>query len=481
MIKRSKSTRSGKVKHSINLALLVIYLLLGGSLLFLIFKYNILAFRYINLVVAALVLLVALAGFVLIVLKKAEKFTIFLLVLSILVSSVSLFTVQQFVGLTNRLNVTTNYSEYSISVAVLADSEIGNVTQLTSVTAPTETDNENIQKLLDDIKSTQSKELTVERSSSYVSAYKSLITGETKAIVLNSVFENIIESEYPDYASKIKKIYTKGLTKKVEAPKTSKSQSFNIYVSGIDTYGPISSVSRSDVNILMTVNRDTKKILLTTTPRDSYVPIADGGNNQKDKLTHAGIYGVDSSIHTLENLYGVDINYYVRLNFTSFLKLIDLLGGVDVYNDQEFTSLHGQFHFPVGNVHLNSAQALGFVRERYSLADGDRDRGRNQQKVIVAIIQKLTSTEALKNYSNIIESLQDSLQTNMPLETMMDLVNGQLESGGTYKVNSQDLKGIGRMGLPSYAMPDSNLYMMEVDDSSLASAKAAIQDVMEGK
>lgn len=481
MIKRSKSTRSGKVKHSINLALLVIYLLLGGSLLFLIFKYNILAFRYINLVVAALVLLVALAGFVLIVLKKAEKFTIFLLVLSILVSSVSLFTIQQFVGLTNRLNVTTNYSEYSISVAVLADSEIGNVTQLTSVTAPTETDNENIQKLLDDIKSTQSKELTVERSSSYVSAYKSLIAGETKAIVLNSVFENIIESEYPDYASKIKKIYTKGLTKKVEAPKTSKSQSFNIYVSGIDTYGPISSVSRSDVNILMTVNRDTKKILLTTTPRDSYVPIADGGNNQKDKLTHAGIYGVDSSIHTLENLYGVDINYYVRLNFTSFLKLIDLLGGVDVYNDQEFTSLHGQFHFPVGNVHLNSAQALGFVRERYSLADGDRDRGRNQQKVIVAIIQKLTSTEALKNYSNIIESLQDSLQTNMPLETMMDLVNGQLESGGTYKVNSQDLKGIGRMGLPSYAMPDSNLYMMEVDDSSLASAKAAIQDVMEGK
>ncbi|MGX7074345.1 LCP family glycopolymer transferase CpsA [Falseniella ignava] len=481
MIKRSKSTRSGKVKHSINLALLVIYLLLGGSLLFLIFKYNILAFRYINLVVAALVLLVALAGFVLIVLKKAEKFTIFLLVLSILVSSVSLFTVQQFVGLTNRLNVTTNYSEYSISVAVLADSEIGNVTQLTSVTAPTETDNENIRKLLDDIKSTQSKELTVERSSSYVSAYKSLIAGETKAIVLNSVFENIIESEYPDYASKIKKIYTKGLTKKVEAPKTSKSQSFNIYVSGIDTYGPISSVSRSDVNILMTVNRDTKKILLTTTPRDSYVPIADGGNNQKDKLTHAGIYGVDSSIHTLENLYGVDINYYVRLNFTSFLKLIDLLGGVDVYNDQEFTSLHGQFHFPVGNVHLNSAQALGFVRERYSLADGDRDRGRNQQKVIVAIIQKLTSTEALKNYSNIIESLQDSLQTNMPLETMMDLVNGQLESGGTYKVNSQDLKGIGRMGLPSYAMPDSNLYMMEVDDSSLASAKAAIQDVMEGK
>lgn len=481
MNKRSKRARSGKVKRSVNIALLTIYVLLGGFLLFLIFRHNILAFRYLNVITAAVVILVALASLLLIIYRKAEKFTIFFLILAILVSSVSFFALQQFVGFTSHINSTSNYSEYSMSVVVLKDSEVHNVTQLDSVTGPTDTDNENIQKLIADIKTSQSKELTVEQSTSYLAAYKSLVSGEAKAIVLNSVFENIIESEYPDYASKIRKIYTKNITKEVAAPKVSKNKSFNVYVSGIDTYGPISSVSRSDVNILMTVNQDSKKILLTTTPRDSYVPIADGGNNQKDKLTHAGIYGVDSSIHTLENLYGVDINYYVRLNFTSFLKLIDLLGGVDVYNDQEFTSRHGKFHFPVGNVHLDSEQALGFVRERYSLADGDRDRGRNQQKVIVAIIQKLTSTEALKNYSDIIQGLQDSLQTNMPIETMMDLVNAQLESGGSYKVNSQDLKGTGQMGLPSYAMPDSNLYMMEIDDSSLAAAKSAIQDVMEGR
>ena len=481
MNKRSKRARSGKVKRSVNIALLTIYVLLGGFLLFLIFRHNILAFRYLNVITAAVVILVALASLLLIIYRKAEKFTIFFLTLAILVSSVSFFALQQFVGFTSHINSTSNYSEYSMSVVVLKESEVHNVTQLDSVTGPTDTDNENIQKLIADIKTSQSKELTVEQSTSYLAAYTSLVSGEAKAIVLNSVFENIIESEYPDYASKIRKIYTKNITKEVAAPKVSKNKSFNVYVSGIDTYGPISSVSRSDVNILMTVNRDSKKILLTTTPRDSYVPIADGGNNQKDKLTHAGIYGVDSSIHTLENLYGVDINYYVRLNFTSFLKLIDLLGGVDVYNDQEFTSRHGKFHFPVGNVHLDSEQALGFVRERYSLADGDRDRGRNQQKVIVAIIQKLTSTEALKNYSDIIQGLQDSLQTNMPIETMMDLVNAQLESGGSYKVNSQDLKGTGQMGLPSYAMPDSNLYMMEIDDSSLAAAKSAIQDVMEGR
>ena len=481
MNKRSKRARSGKVKRSINIALLTIYVLLGGFLLFLIFRHNILAFRYLNVMTAAVVILVALASLLLIIYRKAEKYTIFFLTLAILMSSVSFFALQQFVGFTSHINSTSNYSEYSMSVVVLKDSDVHNVTQLDSVTGPTDTDNDNIQKLIADIKTSQSKELTVEQSTSYLAAYKSLVSGEAKAIVLNSVFENIIESEYPDYASKIRKIYTKNITKEVAAPKVSKNKSFNVYVSGIDTYGPISSVSRSDVNILMTVNQDSKKILLTTTPRDSYVPIADGGNNQKDKLTHAGIYGVDSSIHTLENLYGVDINYYVRLNFTSFLKLIDLLGGVDVYNDQEFTSRHGKFHFPVGNVHLDSEQALGFVRERYSLADGDRDRGRNQQKVIVAIIQKLTSTEALKNYSDIIQGLQDSLQTNMPIETMIDLINTQLESGGSYKVNSQDLKGTGRMGLPSYAMPDSNLYMMEIDDSSLAAAKSAIQDVMEGR
>ena len=482
MNKRSKRARSGKVKRSVNIALLTIYVLLGGFLLFLIFRHNILAFRYLNVITAAVVILVALASLLLIIYRKAEKFTIFFLTLAILVSSVSFFALQQFVGFTSHINSTSNYSEYSMSVVVLKDSEVHNVTQLDSVTGPTDTDNENIQKLIADIKTSQSKELTVEQSTSYLAAYKSLVSGEAKAIVLNSVFENIIESEYPDYASKIRKIYTKNITKEVAAPKVSKNQSFNVYVSGIDTYGPISSVSRSDVNIIMTVNRETKKILLTTTPRDSYVPIADGGNNQKDKLTHAGIYGVDASIHTLENLYGIDLNYYARLNFTSFLKLIDLLGGVDVYNDQEFNAhTNNGKHYPAGTLHLDSKDALGFVRERYSLADGDRDRGRNQQKVIVAIIQKLTSSEALKNYSDIIQGLQDSLQTNMPIETMMDLVNAQLDSGGSYKVNSQDIKGTGRMGLPSYAMPDSNLYMMEIDDSSLATAKSAIQDVMEGR
>ena len=235
------------------------------------------------------------------------------------------------------------------------------------------------------------------------------------------------------------------------------------------------------MNIILTVNTKTKKVLITTTPRDSYVPIALGGNDQKDKLTHAGLYGVDASIKTLENLYNIDLNYYVRLNFTSFLKLIDYLGGVDVDNDKAFTAKHNGQYYAAGRIHLNANQALGFVRERYALSDGDRDRGRNQQKVITAIIRKLTSAEALTNFNDILQGIQDSIQTNMPFVTMMNLVNSQLETGGLYSVESTDLTGVGSMDLPSYAMPNSKLYMMEVDENKLQSIKDAMKAIMEGR
>ena len=458
------------------------YVILAGIVLFQMFRYNLLAFRWINIIITVFAILLAIGAGIFIKKKIAKVFTLLLLIFGITLGSIGVFGIQQFVSVTSKLNETAAVSNYTMSIAVLKDSEISSVSQLESVAAPIDNDQENVQKLIDDIQKNQQKTLTVTSIESYLEAYKQLQSGEVKAIVLNEAFENIIESEYPNYADTIKKIYKMGVKKKVKGPKASKGNGMTIYVSGIDTYGPINSVSRSDVNILMTVNTDTKKVLLTTTPRDSYVPIADGGNDQYDKLTHAGIYGVDASIHTLENLYGIDINYYARLNFTSFLKLIDLLGGIDVYNDQEFNAhTNDGKHYPVGNLHLNSKDALGFVRERYALADGDRDRGRNQQKVITAIIQKLTSTEVLTNYSAVIQGLQESVQTNMPVEVMIDLVNRQLEKGGKYDVQSQDLKGTGRMDLPSYAMPGSQLYMMEVSQDSLASVKAAMTSVLKGE
>ena len=483
MYQRAKKSKKKNDRLKIvNSTLLGVYTLLAAFLIFTIFRYHFLAFRYVNILVTALILSVAVLSGFLIFKGKAGKTTSAILIVALLVGSVSMYAVKGLVDLSAGVNSTSNYSEYEMSIVVPADSDVKNLKQLTNVLAPSGNDQDNIQALMKNISQTQGHELTVDTASSYLAAYKSLTSGEAKAMVLNSVFEDTIRGEDPDYASKIKKIYTYKISKKIDTAigkQDPNAEVFNIYVSGIDTYGPISSVSRSDVNIIMTVNRKTKKVLLTTTPRDAYVPIADGGLNQPDKLTHAGIYGVDASVHTLENLYGIDLNYYVRLNFTSFLKLIDLLGGIDIENDQEFTV--GNTHYPIGNISLNSEQALTFVRERYSLNGGDNDRGKNQEKVIAAVIKKLTSTDALKNYNAILSGLQDSVQTDMSLETMMNLINTQLESGGSYNVTSQALTGTGNTGLPSHAMPEANLYMMEIDQNSLAAAKAAIQEVMEGK
>ena len=483
MYQRAKKSKKKNDRLKIvNSALLGVYTLLAAFLIFTIFRYHFLAFRYVNILVTVLILAVAVLSGFLIFKGKAGKATSALLILALLVGSVSMYAVKGLVDLSAGVNSTSNYSEYEMSIVVPADSDVTDLKQLTNVLAPSGNDQDNVQALMKNISQTQGHELTVDTASSYLAAYKSLTSGEAKAMVLNSVFEDTIRGEDPNYASKIKKIYTHKMSKKIDTAigkQDPNAEVFNIYVSGIDTYGPISSVSRSDVNIIMTVNRKTKKVLLTTTPRDAYVPIADGGLNQPDKLTHAGIYGVDASVHTLENLYGIDLNYYVRLNFTSFLKLIDLLGGIDIENDQEFTV--GNTHYPIGKISLNSEQALTFVRERYSLNGGDNDRGKNQEKVIAAVIKKLTSTDALKNYNAILSGLQDSVQTDMSLETMMNLINTQLESGGSYHVTSQALTGTGNTGLPSHAMPEANLYMMEIDQNSLAAAKAAIQEVMEGK
>jgi len=483
MYQRAKKSKKKSDRLKIvNSTLLGVYTLLAVFLIFTIFRYHFLAFRYVNILVTVLILAEAVLSGILIFKGKAGKTTSAILIVALLVGSVSMYAVKGLVDLSAGVNSTSNYSEYEMSIVVPADSDVKDLKQLTNVLAPSGNDQDNVQALMKNISQTQGHELTVDTASSYLAAYKSLTSGEAKAIVLNSVFEDTIRGEDPDYASKIKKIYTYKISKKIDTAigkQDPNAEVFNIYVSGIDTYGPISSVSRSDVNIIMTVNRKTKKVLLTTTPRDAYVPIADGGLNQPDKLTHAGIYGVDASVHTLENLYGIDLNYYVRLNFTSFLRLIDLLGGIDIENDQEFTV--GNTHYPIGNISLNSEQALTFVRERYSLNGGDNDRGKNQEKVIAAVIKKLTSTDALKNYNAILSGLQDSVQTDMSLETMMNLINTQLESGGSYNVTSQALTGTGNTGLPSHAMPEANLYMMEIDQNSLAAAKAAIQEVMEGK
>ncbi|MBY5000295.1 LCP family protein [Streptococcus suis] len=478
MKKRSRWRKSPKLKL-VNFALWVLYAIILCLFLVTMYRYNILDFRYLNYIVTILLIGVAVLTGLLMWRRKARIFTALVLIFSLVITSVGIYGMQEVVKFSTRLNSNSTFSEYEMSILVPANSEITDVRQLTSILAPAEYDQENITALLDDISKMESTQLATSPATSYLTAYQSMINGESQAMVFNGVFTNILENEDPDFSSKVKKIYSFKVTQTVEtATEQVSGDSFNIYISGIDTYGPISSVSRSDVNIIMTVNRATHKILLTTTPRDSYVAIADGGQNQYDKLTHAGIYGVNASVHTLENLYGIDISNYIRLNFTSFLQLIDLVGGIDVENTQEFTS--GGYNFPVGTVHLDAEQALIFVRERYSLANGDNDRGKNQEKVIAALIKKLSSPENLRNYQAILTGLEGSIQTDLSLETIIGLVNTQLESGTQFTVESQALTGTGRSDLSSYAMPGSQLYMMEINQDSLEQAKAAIQSVLDG-
>ena len=413
--------------------------------------------------------------------KKSPLVTTVVLVIFSLVSLVGIFGFKQMIDITNRMNQTAAFSEVEMSIVVPKESDIKDVSQLTSVQAPTKVDKNNIETLMSALKKDKKVDVKVDDVASYQEAYDNLKSGKSKAMVLSGSYASLLESVDSNFASNLKTIYTYKIKKKnSNSANQVDSKVFNIYISGIDTYGPISTVSRSDVNIIMTVNMKTHKILLTTTPRDAYVKIPGGGENQYDKLTHAGIYGVETSEQTLEDLYGIKIDYYARINFTSFLKLIDQLGGVTVHNDQAFTQ--GKFDFPVGDIQMNSEQALGFVRERYNLDGGDNDRGKNQEKVISAILNKLASLKSVSNFTSIVNNLQDSVQTNMSLNTINDLANTQLDSGSKFTVTSQAVTGTGSTGqLISYAMPNSSLYMMKLDNSSVESASQAIKKLMEEK
>lgn len=482
------SRTNRKQKHTsngswgmVNVGLTILYAILALVLLFTMFNYNFLSFRFLNIIITIGLLVVLAISIFLQKTKKSPLVTTVVLVIFSLVSLVGIFGFKQMIDITNRMNQTAGFSEVEMSIVVPKESDIKDVSQLTSVQAPTKVDKNNIETLMSALKKDKKVDVKVDDVASYQEAYDNLKSGKSKAMVLSGSYASLLESVDSNYASNLKTIYTYKIKKKNNnSANQVDSKVFNIYISGIDTYGPISTVSRSDVNIIMTVNMNTHKILLTTTPRDAYVKIPGGGENQYDKLTHAGIYGVETSEQTLEDLYGIKIDYYARINFTSFLKLIDQLGGVTVHNDQAFTQ--GKFDFPVGDIQMNSEQALGFVRERYNLDGGDNDRGKNQEKVISAILNKLASLKSVSNFTSVVNNLQDSVQTNMSLNTINDLANTQLDSGSKFTVTSQAVTGTGSTGqLISYAMPNSSLYMMKLDNSSVESASQAIKKLMEEK
>lgn len=252
-----------------------------------------------------------------------------------------------------------------------------------------------------------------------------------------------------------------------------------IYLSGIDVAGSISTTSRSDVNIIAVVNPVTYQILLLSTPRDYYVPTTVSGG-VRDKLTHAGRYGVDCSMGTLDMLYDININYYFKVNFTGFTEVIDALGGITVHSDYDFVTTHGGDHITVGDNYLNGKEALGFARERYAFADGDRQRGRNQMAVITAVINKMASSAILNNYSGLMSGLEGSFETSLSAGDISSLVKLQLDKMPSWNVVSYSVNGPGDHQT-TYSAPRFKAWVMQPNETYIQNAKVLINQVMSGE
>lgn len=320
-----------------------------------------------------------------------------------------------------------------------------------------------------------------------VDLVKALYDGEVGAIIMNSAYTGIVTGvdEFKDFERDTRIIDTLSIENEVcideevnEAYLYNGDRVFTIYISGIDTRGSSPKVnSNSDVNILLTANLDTRQVLLISTPRDFYVPLSIS-NGIRDKLTHAGGYGIDVSMDTLEMLYGVNIDDYLKINFTGFVDVIDELGGVEVYSDYDFSTKKNSFR--KGYNSLNGEEALAFARERYSFSDGDRQRGKNQMAVIEAIIKKMASSDMLENYTDILDSLADCIVTSMTHDEITELVKFQLNDMSGWDVQKYSVNGFDSSNT-TYSVGSMVLYVMVPDDETVEQAKEYLRQIYAGE
>lgn len=310
--------------------------------------------------------------------------------------------------------------------------------------------------------------------------------GDVQAIIYNDAYTAILEEAFEGYSDSVKVIYTHEITSKLETAAAEvevDNDCFTVYISGIDVYGAIETNSRSDVNIIATVNPTTHQVLLVTTPRDYYVEIPGISGGQKDKLTHAGIYGVDASMATLAQLYDTKIDFYARVNFTSLVQMVDALGGVDVVSEQGFTTSDDSglvMNVAQGENHFNGQQALAFSRERMNVDGGDFQRGRNQQAVITAMIKKAISPAILTGANGILSSVSGNVDTNMSQEQIQELIKSQLADGAAWNIKSMSAEGTGD-DQECYSSPGSILYVTQPNQDSINTIKQAIDAVEKGE
>ena len=326
-----------------------------------------------------------------------------------------------------------------------------------------------VEQAIDEMNKKLGQDITYSTNEDIYSLVEALYSGEVDAIIYNTAYTDSIVEAYASFEEDVRELEAVEIKTKLENSGDNKKvtkEPFTVYISGIDTEGSISTTSRSDVNMLVTINPKTKQVLMTSVPRDYYVPLSGVSGGSYDKLTHAGLYGVQCSMDTLSELFDVKIDYYARVNFTTLRDMVNALGGVDLDSRYEFTTISGEYFVQGMNYDVDGTAALAFARERYNLPNGDNDRVLNQQTVLKAIINKCTSPAILKGYMGIMESLSDRFETSLSQSQISSLVRMQLSDGASWQIMSSSVNGYNSEDY-CYSAGDSLLYVMEPNYESV--------------
>lgn len=452
---------------------------------------GVLPMLYLVLGIVVLLLILLLMYFMLLS-KRVNKVNRVLGSILTLILCIALIVGNMYLFKTNSLfNAITHDGEqkHEISVVVKAKSDIESIKDLKGTIATASSMNDDIvDDFVEDVKEKENTSVYTQDAGALLEMIQSFSDDKYEAILLDESYRSMIneQEDYTNFDDETKVIYTYVYYTEIEANTSAvdvTNTPFTVLVSGIDTYGSIGTVSRSDVNMLVTVNPETKNIQLVSIPRDFYVetdcdPSLGCGIGQMDKLTHTGLHGVDTTRATLEKLFGIDINYTLRVNFSSVQNIVDALGGITVDNRDGYAFSIGGYTFTQDILELNGDQALMFSRERYSFAEGDRERGRNQMRVIQGMINKATSPAILTGYMSFLDAIGDSFETDMSSSDIRALVNMQLSEGGSWTIGSISVNGTGGTDycyeLGNYA------YVMYPDMNTVDAAVQAIQTVENG-
>ena len=385
------------------------------------------------------------------------------------------------IGETVDLTTEKKFQTRAFSVIVLKDSPIKNENQLPQkkLGYVSTIDPENMSYAVSQIQKGVGN-IEVADSGDFQQLLKAFYEKKVDGILIDEAFRRSVEDIKDSFGDETRVIYqVKKNEDVVNANQVDVTQKpFLVYISGNDEYGDLSAVSRSDVNMLVGVNPQTKQILLISIPRDTYIPLH--RNGKLDKFTHAGIYGLQESIDTLQDMIHEDINYYARMNFTSFMDIVDALGGITVNSPQEFTTKIGKYKIKKGENHLNAKQALAFVRERKSFLEGDFERGRNQQRMIAAIVKKIASPTILTSFSGVLDSVSQSVETNFSREDMNALIHLQLEEMPSWDIQSYQISGT-PMSKPCFSMGGVNASVVVPSQEAIDQTTHYIDQFMAGE